>query len=52
MEEGGGARRMHWMIEGDWFNISYDDFASHFSFRAADARRQRLIFKIPLMKKK
>jgi hypothetical protein len=37
IEEGGGARRMHWMTEGDWFNISFDDFASHFSFEIADA---------------
>jgi hypothetical protein len=42
IEEGGGAKRMHWMTEGDWFNISYDDFASHFSFGIANARHQRL----------
>jgi hypothetical protein len=42
IEEGGGARRMHWMIEDDWFHISYDDFASRFSFGAVDAHRQRL----------
>jgi hypothetical protein len=27
---------------GDWYNISYDDFAPHFSFGAADAHRSRL----------
>jgi hypothetical protein len=48
IEEGGGARRMHWMNEGDWFNISYDDFTSCFSFGAADARRQRLHIQNPL----
>jgi hypothetical protein len=48
IEEGGGARRMHWMTEGDWFNISYDDFASHFSFGAADACRQRRHIQNPL----
>jgi hypothetical protein len=42
IKEGGAARRMHWMTKGDWFNISYNDFASRFSFGTADARRQRL----------
>jgi hypothetical protein len=48
IEEGGGARRMHWMTEGDWFHISYDDFTSRFSFAAVDARRQRLHLQNPL----
>jgi hypothetical protein len=48
IEEGGGARRMHWMTEGNWFNISFDDFASHFSFGAADAHRVRLHIHNPL----
>jgi hypothetical protein len=26
IEEAGGARRIHWMTEGEWYNISYDDF--------------------------
>jgi hypothetical protein len=39
IEKAGGARRMHWMTEGEWYNISYVDFASRFSFRAADAHR-------------
>jgi hypothetical protein len=38
IKEGGGAKRMHWMTEGDWFNISYDDSTSRFSFGAANAR--------------
>jgi hypothetical protein len=42
IEEGGGARKMHWMAEGDWYNISYEDFTSHFSFGATDAHRSRL----------
>jgi hypothetical protein len=48
IEEGGGARRMHWMTEGDWFNISYDDFASRFSFGIVDACCQRLHIQNPL----
>jgi hypothetical protein len=39
---------MHWMTEGDWYNISYDDFASHFSFGAADAHRSMLHIHNPL----
>jgi hypothetical protein len=42
IEEGGGARKMHWMSEDDWYNISYEDFASRLSFGAADAHRPRL----------
>jgi hypothetical protein len=37
IEEGCGARRMHWMTKGDWYNITFDDFTSRFSFGAADA---------------
>jgi hypothetical protein len=48
IEEGSGARRMHWMTEGDWFHISYDDFTSCFSFGAVDARRQRPHLQNPL----
>jgi hypothetical protein len=48
IEERGGARRMHWMIEGDWYNISFDNFASRFSFGAADTHRVRLHIHNPL----
>jgi hypothetical protein len=48
IEEGGGARRMDWMTEDDWFHKSYDDFTSRFSFGAADAHRQRLHLQNPL----
>jgi hypothetical protein len=48
IEEGGGTRKMHSMTEGDWYNISYDDFVSHFSFRAADAHRSMLHIHNPL----
>jgi hypothetical protein len=42
IEERSGAGRMHWMTEGEWYNISYDDFTSHFYFGDADAHRSRL----------
>jgi hypothetical protein len=48
IEEDGGARKMHWMIEGEWYNIGYDDFASYFSFGATDAHRSRLHIHNPL----
>jgi hypothetical protein len=48
MEEVGGARRIHWMTKGEWYNISYDDFASRFSFGAADAHCSRLHIHNPL----
>jgi hypothetical protein len=39
---------MHWMTEGNWFHISYDDFTSRFSFRVVDAHCQRLHLQNPL----
>jgi hypothetical protein len=48
IEDAGGARRIHWMTEGEWYDISYDDFASHFSFGAADAHHFRLHIHNPL----
>jgi hypothetical protein len=48
IEEGGGVRKIHWMIEGEWYNIGYDDFTSHFSFGATGAHRSRLHVHNPL----
>jgi hypothetical protein len=42
IEEGRGARKIYWITEGDWYNISYVDLATRFSFGAADAHRSRL----------
>jgi hypothetical protein len=39
---------MHWMTEGDWYHISYNDFASHSSFGAVDAHHPRLHIHNPL----
>jgi hypothetical protein len=33
---------MHWMTEGEWYNIRYGDFASRFSYGATNAHRPRL----------
>jgi hypothetical protein len=48
IDEVGGVRRMHWTTEGEWYNISYDDVASRFSFGAVDAHRPRLHIHNPL----
>jgi hypothetical protein len=48
IEEGCGARRMHWMTEGDQCHISYNDFTSRFSFGIVDAHRPRLHINNPL----
>jgi hypothetical protein len=48
IEYGGGTRRMHWMTEGDWYHISYNDFASRFSFGTADAHHRKLHIDNPL----
>jgi hypothetical protein len=36
------------MSEGEWYNIGYDDFASCFSFGAADAHHSRRHIHNPL----
>jgi hypothetical protein len=48
IEEGGGARKKHWMTEGEWNSIGYDDFTSHFSFGTVDAHGSRLHIHNPL----
>jgi hypothetical protein len=47
IEEGGGARKMYWMTEGDWYNIRYEDFTSHF-FWVVDAHCSRIHIHNPL----
>jgi hypothetical protein len=42
------VRKMHWMTEEEWYNISYDDFASHFSFGTIDVHHPRLHIHNPL----
>jgi hypothetical protein len=48
IKEAEGVRKMHWMTEGEWYNIGYGDFASRFSFRAADTYRPRIHIHDPL----
>jgi hypothetical protein len=49
IEETEGVRRMHWMTERDWYNIGYDDFASHFFFGAGTLTALGFITIIHLM---
>jgi hypothetical protein len=47
-EEAGSVRAMHWMIEGKWYHITYDDFATQFSFGQADKNRSQIHLHNPL----
>jgi hypothetical protein len=30
------VRAMHWMMEGEWYHITFDEFATRFSYVQAD----------------
>jgi hypothetical protein len=47
-EEAGSVRAMHWMIEGEWYHITYDDFAIRFSFGQADKNRSQIHLHNPI----
>jgi hypothetical protein len=47
-EEAGSVRAMHWMMEGEWYHITYDDFATQFSFGQADKNRSQIYLHNPL----
>jgi hypothetical protein len=47
-EEAGSVRAMHWMTEGEWYHITYDDFATQFSFGQADKYRAQIHLHNPL----
>jgi hypothetical protein len=49
-EEAGSVRAMHWMMEGEWYHITYDDFATQFSFGQADKNRSQIHLHNPLGK--
>ena len=35
-------RRMHWMLEGQWYSVDYDAFAAFLSFSEEDLQRDRI----------
>jgi hypothetical protein len=47
-EEAESVRAMHWMTEGEWYHIIYDDFATQFSFGQADKNRSQIHLHNPL----
>jgi hypothetical protein len=42
------VRAMHWMIEGEWYHITYDDFATRFLFGQADKNHSQIHLHNPL----
>jgi hypothetical protein len=47
VEEIGDARNMHWMNEGDWYSISYDDFTHRLGFEREDQNHPKIHFGQP-----
>jgi hypothetical protein len=41
-EEHGDTRKLHWMIESQWYEVSYAQFARPFGFGRKDASRPRI----------
>jgi hypothetical protein len=41
-EEHGGTRKLYWMIEGQWYGVSYAQFARLLVFGRKDASRVRI----------
>jgi hypothetical protein len=48
VEEVGDARNMHWMTVGDWYSISYDDFAHRLGFGREDQNCPKIHLSQPL----
>jgi hypothetical protein len=42
IEEAEDVRVMHWMTEGEWYHITFDEFATRFSYGQADKDRFRI----------
>jgi hypothetical protein len=41
-EERGHTRKVHWMSEGRWYEISYEHFARLFGFERGDRNRNKI----------
>jgi hypothetical protein len=48
IDEAENVRAMHWMTEGDWYHITFDEFATRFSYVQADKDRIRTHLHNPL----
>jgi hypothetical protein len=42
IEEAKDVRAMHWMAEGEWYHITFDEFATRFSYGQAEKDRFRI----------
>jgi hypothetical protein len=42
IEEAEDVRVMHWMTEGEWYHITFDEFATRFSYGQVDKDRFRI----------
>jgi hypothetical protein len=48
IEEVENVRAMHWMIDGEWIHITFDEFATRFSYGQVDKDRVRTHIHNPL----
>jgi hypothetical protein len=48
IEEAKDVRAMHWMTEGEWYHITFDEFTTQFSFGQADKDHFRIHIHNPL----
>jgi hypothetical protein len=48
IEEAEDVRAMHWMTEGEWYHITFDEFATQFSYGQADKDCFRIHIHNPL----
>jgi hypothetical protein len=48
IEEAEDVRAMHWMTEGEWYHITFDEFATRFSYGQADKDCFRIHIHDPL----
>jgi hypothetical protein len=48
IEEAEDVRALHWMTEGEWYHITFDEFATQFSYGQADKDRFRIHIHNPL----
>jgi hypothetical protein len=52
IEEAEDVRAMHWMMEGEWYHITFDEFATQFSYGQANKDRFRIHIHNPLEENK
>jgi hypothetical protein len=48
VEERGNTRKIHWMTEGRWYKITYEQFVRLFGFGRGDANRNKIHFALCL----